>query len=157
MVKCVAVCVACVAVCVALVGAFNNSNVPELLPYNPVAPSTATVTVSTARFTVLTPTLLRMEYSPNGKFEDRATLAIVNRNIAVPSFTSSINSGVLVITTSAVQLKYTIGSPFTSQTLTVVGLDPTSAFKQWTGGDTNSNSRNLLGTCGERTHRVDCD
>jgi hypothetical protein len=36
---------------------------------------------------VLTPNLIRMEYDPNQKFEDRATVAFLNRNTTVPSFT----------------------------------------------------------------------
>ena len=78
-------------------------------------------------------------------FEDRATLAIVNRLLPVPQFTSVNQNGVLVITTQAVQLKYTVGKAFDSQSLVVVGLDPNSAFEQWNAGETNSGTRNLLG------------
>lgn len=51
----------------------------ELLPYNPVAAPAAVVAFGGARFTILTPRLIRMEYSPSNVFEDRASLAFVNR------------------------------------------------------------------------------
>lgn len=51
----------------------------ELLPYNPVANAKAVVTAGNARFTVLTDRLIRMEYSSSGSFEDRATVAFLNR------------------------------------------------------------------------------
>ena len=63
----------------------------ELFPYEPAADPKAVVGVTdshgSARFTVLTPRLLRMEYSAAGKFEDRATLAFVDRKQPVPPFT----------------------------------------------------------------------
>jgi hypothetical protein len=40
-----------------------------------------------ARFTVLSPRLLRIEWSPTGVFEDRRTLAVWNREIPPPPFT----------------------------------------------------------------------
>ena len=44
----------------------------ELLPYDPVANASAIVVSGNARFTVLTARLIRMEWSANGAFEDRA-------------------------------------------------------------------------------------
>lgn len=55
--------------------------------------------VGNARFTVLTPNVIRMEYSNTGKFEDRPTLAVLNRNLTVPKFTKSVNNNVLSIST----------------------------------------------------------
>ena len=53
----------------------------------------AVVISGNARFTVLTPQLIRMEYSNTAQFEDRATLAFLNRNVPVPEFTNSISGG----------------------------------------------------------------
>ncbi len=39
-----------------------------------------------ARFTVLTDRLVRMEWSPNGRFEDRASQVFVNRHLEPPTF-----------------------------------------------------------------------
>jgi len=40
----------------------------SFIPDNPVADSKAIVTVGNARFTILTPQLIRMEWSADGKF-----------------------------------------------------------------------------------------
>ena len=76
---------------------------------NPVANSSAVVTEGNARFTVLTDRLIRMEWAEDGRFEDRASLAIVNRNLPVPPFKVSRSGGSLVITTAKVKLTYTGG------------------------------------------------
>ena len=39
------------------------------------------------RFTVLTSSLVRMEYTENGYFEDRATQSVINREFPVPAYT----------------------------------------------------------------------
>ena len=46
---------------------------------NPVAHPDAVVRSGKARFTVLTPEMIRIQYSDRSLFEDRATFAIVNR------------------------------------------------------------------------------
>ena len=46
---------------------------------DPKADARAVVVSGNARFTVLTPQLIRMEWSESGLFEDRATLTFVNR------------------------------------------------------------------------------
>ena len=46
------------------------------LPFNPIADPAAVVTAGSVRFTVLTPHLLRLEYSPTGAFEDRPSQAL---------------------------------------------------------------------------------
>lgn len=38
-----------------------------------------------ARFTVLTPRLVRMEWAEDSRFEDRATLGMVNRALDIPA------------------------------------------------------------------------
>jgi len=95
---------------------------PELLPYDPLASAGAAVTDSagSARFTVLTPRLIRMELAAaRGAFEDRATLAVVNRALPVPAFSHAESGGVLTITTGAVTLSYTVGAGFSAATLSV--------------------------------------
>src|SRR5208283_4010760 len=78
--------------------------------YNPVANPKAVVTHGNARFTVLTPQLIRMEWAANGKFEDHASLVFLNRRLSVPKFTvvepAVGRDSQLVITTSALQLCY---------------------------------------------------
>lgn len=53
---------------------------------NPVADPEAVVVSGNARFTLLTSRLVRMEWAEDGIFEDRATLAVVNRRLEVPEF-----------------------------------------------------------------------
>ena len=120
---------------------------PSLINYNPLASPGAAVTDSSgkARFTVLTDRLIRMEYlGAAGAFEDRATLAVLNRALPVPAFTHSEAGGVLTITTAKVALTYAVGQPFAPATLSVAGLDAGSAFSAWHFGDAFPG--NLLGT-----------
>src|SRR5579859_3277274 len=79
---------------------------------NPVADPRAIVTLGNARFTVLTPQLIRMEWAADGKFEDHASFVFLNRLLPVPKFTHlAANSGgtsVHVIRTEALSLSYTV-------------------------------------------------
>ncbi len=78
---------------------------------NPVADPKAVVPFGHARFTVLTPQLIRMEWAADGKFEDHASFVFLNRRLPVPKFTKSplgMNAGPqLTITTDALTLTYT--------------------------------------------------
>jgi alpha-glucosidase (family GH31 glycosyl hydrolase) len=80
--------------------------------YDPVANPKAVVVLGSARFTVLTPQLVRMEWSADGKFEDRASFVFLNRNLPVPSFTHTLtheaNGQTLTLTTDALKLTYTL-------------------------------------------------
>lgn len=69
----------------------------------------AVVRSGKARFTVLTPEMIRIQYSDRSLFEDRATFAIVNRRLPVPAFTAVEKDGYLEIKTSVLTLKYKIG------------------------------------------------
>jgi alpha-glucosidase len=77
---------------------------------DPVADPKAVVTLGNARFTVLTPQLVRMEWAADGKFEDHASLVFLNRRLPVPKFETSGNKGgqdqPLTIKTSALTLTY---------------------------------------------------
>ncbi len=75
---------------------------------NPLADPKAIVILGKARFTVLTPQLIRMEWSANGKFEDRASLVFINRRLPVPPFTHQLtdNGHKLIIKTDALTLTY---------------------------------------------------
>lgn len=86
---------------------------------NPLADPAAQVVSGHARFTVLTDRLIRMEWSENGVFEDNATLAIVNRDLPVPSFKATKTGDGLQIRTSAVTLKYKGDNKFDESNLSV--------------------------------------
>jgi hypothetical protein len=74
-----------------------------------------------ARFEVLSPTLIRTEYSNNGKFTDAATFNVVGRDsFAATSFKTSTSGGWLTIDTGAATLRYRVGSgSFSADNLTV--------------------------------------
>jgi len=48
-----------------------------------------------ARFTVLTPSLIRMEYSPSGCFEDRASQSVFCRSFPAVTYAVSRENGLL--------------------------------------------------------------
>lgn len=82
---------------------------------NPKASPEAVVEAGKARFTVLTPEMIRIEYSDSSKFEDRATFAVINRQLDVPNFTATKDGEFLYITTDILKLQYRLGSnPLTS-------------------------------------------
>lgn len=111
--------------------------------YDPVANKGAVVEYGNARFTVLTSRLIRMEWSEDGTFEDRATLGIVNRKLPVPSFKVSRTAARLVITTEELRLEYHGSEAFAAGNLKV-------SFRMgrnrclWTPG--MDDGGNLLGT-----------
>ncbi|MGM9601445.1 MAG: TIM-barrel domain-containing protein [Faecousia sp.] len=67
---------------------------------------TAIIRGETYRFTVLTPALIRMEYSETGSFVDCLTQTVMNRNFPVPSFHVEETSDDLEIITDYLRLKY---------------------------------------------------
>jgi alpha-glucosidase (family GH31 glycosyl hydrolase) len=117
----------------------------ELLPYEPVANASAIVVSGQARFTVLTDSVIRCEFSTNGKFEDRATVAVVNRLLPVPQFSTSQSATQLQISTNSLQLTYTLGTAFSSSTLQISSLK--KSFLPWSfRGSGVQSAQNLLGT-----------
>ncbi|MGB7754004.1 MAG: TIM-barrel domain-containing protein, partial [Candidatus Acidiferrales bacterium] len=80
--------------------------------YDPVADPRAVVTTAHARFTILTPQLIRMEWAADGKFEDHASLVFLNRRLPLAEFTheSAPDGGRTVIQTSALKLVYSPGN-----------------------------------------------
>lgn len=110
---------------------------------NPKADEKAQIIVGNARFTVLTPQMIRMEWSADGKFEDRATLTFVNRKLEVPQFKVRQTRSKVTITTSNVTLTYKKGEKFSAENLSAEIL---VAGKKvvWHYGD--KDSQNLMGT-----------
>ena len=85
---------------------------------NPKAPEQATVVCGNARFTVLTDRLVRMEWSEDGAFEDRASLAIINRELPVPQYDVRRKDSGVQIRTAALTLEYK-GGRFAPENLSV--------------------------------------
>lgn len=81
---------------------------------NGLANNGATVLSGDARFEVLAPTVIRIEYSSTADFENSPTINVVNRRMPVPRYTSKVVGGWLTIQTTSMTLKYKVGSgPFT--------------------------------------------
>lgn len=87
-------------------------------PNDPVADPQATITSGQARFTVLTPQLIRLEWSADSHFEDRASLVFINRRLPVPDFKTSTKGDWPQIKTANLNLRYKKSSgKFTSTNL----------------------------------------
>ena len=116
---------------------------------DPVADPAAVVTSGNARFTVLTSQMIRIQYSDSTLFEDRATFAIVNRRLPVPSYTTETSDGYLYIRTEDLTLRYKEGSVISPSDKKPDNLMITFQLNgrnvTWYPG--KDDSMNLLGTC----------
>ncbi len=78
--------------------------------------SNGVVTDGRARFQVISPTLIRMEYAADGRFENRPTMTVPDRSGgalgAPPRFTSRVEGAWRVIRTDAVELRWRRGRDF---------------------------------------------
>ena len=95
----------------------------------PAALSQNLVSGTSYRFTVLTPQLLRLEYSPDGIFEDRASQMAFYRDFAPCTFTHSVQNGTATLETEALLLTYTENAPFALDTLSIrLKCEPASTW-----------------------------
>ncbi|MGW6443306.1 TIM-barrel domain-containing protein [Lentzea sp. NPDC055074] len=109
------------------------------LPVPATAQPNGTVVSGQARFQILSPTLVRSEFAGNQRFEDQATYNVVNRTFPRTAYTSAVRDGWLTITTSAMTLRYRVGSgPFRADNLEVK-----------TGGTTASPWRRVVCATGQ--------
>ncbi|HET9100022.1 MAG TPA: hypothetical protein VFN62_06495, partial [Acidobacteriaceae bacterium] len=143
----------------------NYSSTAQPTPglYNPVANPKAVVILGHARFTVLTPEMIRMEWSPDGKFEDHASFVFLNRDMPVPPFTHRVKSGahgeMLTLTTDALKLIYDAtpagDGKFTAEDLQVNfhldGKDVTWHPGMPATGNLQGTTRTLDGARGDQT------
>lgn len=91
-----------------------------------------TVTSGDARFQILSPTLIRTEYAGDQQFTDAPTFNAIGRGGFTPAaYTTTASDGWLSIRTSAMTLRYRVGSgPFDAQNLSVdlrAGSTPVTA------------------------------
>ncbi len=90
------------------------------LPAQPQAHPESLVSAGHARFTILTPRLLRLEWSETGIFEDRGSLAFPHRYASPPPFSVTTEQDMTIITTDALQVRYRQeAGPFSSENLTI--------------------------------------
>jgi len=96
----------------------------------PAQAAGTTVVDGNARFEVLSPTLIRLEYAGDGAFQDAATFNAVNRSFPAAAYTTDVSGGYREIVTSALTLRYKEGSgPFTAANTSVLvgGTNVTAA------------------------------
>ena len=105
---------------------------------HPAMSPTTTLQGEHWRIGLITESLVRLEWSDSGEFEDRATLMAVDRAF-LPSgavdYTTGERDGMLVVETPALRLTYD-RKPFSKEGLTIVvkGV-PDSQFNTWHYGD----------------------
>ncbi len=88
---------------------------------DPVANPAAHVVNGETRFTILTSRMIRMEWSPEGAFEDQASFVFINRKLPVPAYTVTDEEGWLVIRTEKLTLTYKLDSgEFTEDNLQIL-------------------------------------
>ena len=84
----------------------------------------------TFRFTVLTPSLIRMEYSPGGLFEDRATQTVFFRDFPKCDYSCRQEDEMLVLETEALILRYAVNKPFDRESLSIkLKIEPASTWR----------------------------
>jgi alpha-glucosidase (family GH31 glycosyl hydrolase) len=111
--------------------------------FQPSAAPAAIVTSSHARFTVLTSRLIRLEYSPIDRFEDRASQVFWHRAQPAPPFQVEQSADRVVITTEHLRLTYHVTAQgFTARTLSI---EVKTAGAIWKYGD-KDDWGNLRGT-----------
>ena len=110
---------------------------------NPKANPAAEVVCGNARFTILTDRLVRMEWAEDGVFEDRASLAIINRELPVPAFKAVRKAGGVTISTGKLTLRYDGSGKFSPTNLSVSFPLNGKTMKWQPGADA---SANLMGT-----------
>ena len=96
----------------------------------PVALKENTVSGRNYRFTVLTPSLLRLEYDPQGNFEDRASQVAFYRDFEKNDFTYKTEDGILTVETGNLTLTYRENAEFSAETLSIkLNIEPASSWK----------------------------
>jgi len=136
-----------------------NRETPAEGVYDPIADAKAVVVVGHARFTVLTPQLIRMEWAADGKFEDHPSFVFLNRRLPVPKFTAKRDGSRLTLDTGELQLTYDSAADgdgkFAAGNLTV-SFALNGATQTWHPGmeDTGNlqgTTRTLDGALGDKT------
>ena len=112
------------------------------LDFHPEANPRAIVQVGPVRFSILTSQLIRMEYDPTKRFEDRPTQVFWNRDLPLPEFHKSIDQEKIMVETDHLLLHYQIqdfGFYHRFLQIEIKDQDYTWRFGQ-------DNKSNLLGT-----------
>ncbi len=79
----------------------------------------AVVQTGSARFTILTERLIRLEYQPEGRFEDRASQTVWFRDQPVPEYSVRDSGQAIEIETAHLLLHYDCGQGFDAENLSI--------------------------------------
>jgi hypothetical protein len=121
-----------------------------LLVLLPQAHATTAISAGNARFEFLTPSLVRMEYSPNARFIDAATAVVQKREWPAVAVTTARSGGWLIVTTRAITLRYRLDSgAFGAANLSVSWQDPAGGRHAWLPGQADA------GNLGGLTYSLD--
>ena len=116
------------------------------------ASRTRSLVEGNARFQVLAPNLVRMEYSPERKFTDEASVAVLNRSWPETPFQVAKTSGWLEIKAEKLTVRYHSGTgPFSAQNMQVIWNEPDGEHT-WKPGD--KDDKNLGGVPGDIAARA---
>src|ERR1700681_1790169 len=112
----------------------------ERMPHSPV------VVRGNARFQILSPTVIRMEYAPSGYFIDALSVAVMNRSWPICPYTVHEKNGWVEIATNEMWVRYKLDSgKFAADNLAVSWTDVDGAHA-WKPGDVDD--KNLGGVPG---------
>jgi hypothetical protein len=110
----------------------------------PLANPDSIVVSGHARFTVLTPRLIRLEWSATGEFEDRSTYAFPTRRAPAPPIAARIEGKTLAIDTGALVLRYVQDSGSFKRDNLSITFELDGEQRTWAPGTPNRS--NLRGT-----------
>ncbi len=82
----------------------------QLTSFQGTAADSHTIRDGSARYTVLSPYLIRLEYSEDQNFEDRPTFHAINRHFSTPEFQTRVENGWRIIRTEGMHFQYKIGA-----------------------------------------------
>lgn len=115
--------------------------------FNPVADPASDIVSGNTRVTFLTPRLVRIQWSPDGRFEDRASFAFVNRRLPPLGLDGGEQGGVMC-TTSRTMRVWMHSDVSDELAVTRVQYSPSGTFDEdvieWRPG--SKDTRNLKGT-----------
>jgi len=105
------------------------------------AAAATAVTAGNARFEFLTPSLLRLEYSPSGTFADAPSAVVQKRDWPAVSVESREQKDWLIVSSGAATVRYHLGSgAFTAANLEVSWKDRDGLERQWHPGDVDAHN-----------------
>jgi alpha-glucosidase (family GH31 glycosyl hydrolase) len=117
---------------------------PPSPTFSPLAKADSIVSLRNARFTILTGRLIRLEYSPDGEFEDRPSQVFWRRDLLTPTFKKKVSDSRLEIETEFLKLDYRV-TPFGFTRFTLK-ITLKQNGQTWHYGDSGRKAGNLKGT-----------